>query len=1042
MYRQRPRVRTLAAVCTLAGAALISLFLSFRLGSPPSLAQPHSLPPPSPGRNAQTAALQRLTNDAASTPLVWTPEGRRILIQRPGQTLPRQQLFELWAVDLDTGTERRLAENAVSPSVHGARVAYLCFLEQDHWEAREVDLAGGPAKRLGAARWNLPPAWIGDDVTYLAPSGRLATLDSLLPPLPQDRARALLSPDGRSMAVVNGGRLWIENAQGPITLAQAAFIGGLAWSPAGDRLAYILSQDGPMPELWVWNAASRQSSQLAQAELEHWGAPSWSPDGGTLAFTRRPTGSGGNATGDIWLIGADGKDLHPLALTRQDEYAPLWSPDGQKLAFARDGDVWVADLGAPELRTAMEADQQPADLQAAERLRAAAPPVSVSTGDGGRATPLGLTAPLTIWVMHDAANNTCRSVPHGQIDAYPFEQYVKQVVPYEVPALWPTATLQAQSVAARTYAWRKALDRPYPAYSYTVKDSTADQYMCDETHPRTNQAVDATEGQYISYQGNVIYAFFCAETGTPTNYRDEFKGIPYLRPVDDPVSLGRARHGHSWGMSQWGAHRWANDHGWNYVQILCHYYTSAAIERSGDITAPLAALTLPWPDFYVRTDYAHLRANASAAVSVTMAARTQMTGTWTIIHSDDHPADGWDYVWPVAAYTDTFTPSLELQVTAYDGAGGQVSSDISAVGLHRTPPHGTLSLSATDVLTTAMGFTSSEVTTIHVSLHLTAVDTLPVSGTIQVSLANDDRIWEDHALYRTAGETVADSAAGDGSAWHIGAGTQGVLYGPYTTLLSPGQRYRAFFRLKVPPPALTSALELVKVDVALDGGSELLGVRYLRGTDWKAGDTYQDFAVDFEVPTRGGEVEFRTDFDGAFDLWVDRVGIASAPVDVSSPLSWTLPARHGPVTTTAWLVDRAGNVSEPAILTATVVDNQPPGPWKEFRCAELSCTVQVRDAIAGLDIDRAAYRHSNDGGLSWSPWLSATCTGSRGSHDWETIAAGVPTTVVPDETRLQFRAYDMAAAANEGLSPIYALPSRVFLPLVQRPSSSLEQHVN
>jgi hypothetical protein len=284
---------------------------------------------------------------------------------------------------------------------------------------------------------------------------------------------------------------------------------------------------------------------------------------------------------------------------------------------------------------------------------------------------------------------------------------------------------------------------------------------------------------------------------------------------------------------------------------------------------------------------------------------------------------------------------------------------------------------------------------------------------------------------------VTDSAAGDGSAWHIHAGTPGLLYGPYADSLPAGRSYRAYFRLKAPAEMLTSPLELVRLDVVRDSGSERLGVRYLRGTDFKAQDAYHEFAVDFDY-VQSAELEFRTHSYGTSGLWVDRVSVTSYPAGVPLSTSWTLPAREGPTTIRTRFVDGAENASPEIPLAITVTDRSPPGEWRQFKCGGVTCTVQVRDAIAGLDASSAAYRTAMDNELSWGDWRQATCTGIDGSHDWETLTITNPVALTgtvailsaaPRSGSIQFRVSDLAAAPNEGQSPVYAL-YRVYLPLV------------
>jgi len=209
-------------------------------------------------------------------------------------------------------------------------------------------------------------------------------------------------------------------------------------------------------------------------------------------------------------------------------------------------------------------------------------------------------------------------------------------------------------------------------------------------------------------------------------------------------------------------------------------------------------------------------------------------------------------------------------------------------------------------------------------------------------------------------------------------------------------------------------------------------VRYLRGTDIKTRGVYQEFAVDFPGAPDSGELVWQVDSFGVSDLWVDRISVADYPVEMAPMTQWTLPAREGPATIVARFVDGAGNASSAGSLAVTVTDRSPPGPWRRFQCSGLTCTVQVRDAISGLDTGSAAVHFSQDGGQSWSDWLPVACTGEDGSHDWETLAVVVPgasTTVSAQQ--MQFRVVDRASTPNEGASPVY-VRAWVYLPVAIR----------
>jgi dipeptidyl aminopeptidase/acylaminoacyl peptidase len=51
--------------------------------------------------------------------------------------------------------------------------------------------------------------------------------------------------------------------------------------------------------------------------------PSWSPDGSQIVFIHNP---GTNGVGDLWVMNADGTDLHLLVATGLNETGVFWGP--------------------------------------------------------------------------------------------------------------------------------------------------------------------------------------------------------------------------------------------------------------------------------------------------------------------------------------------------------------------------------------------------------------------------------------------------------------------------------------------------------------------------------------------------------------------------------------------------------------------------------------------------------------------------------------------------------------------------------------------
>src|SRR5262245_44719924 len=74
--------------------------------------------------------------------------------------------------------------------------------------------------------------------------------------------------------------------------------------------------------------------------------PSWSPDGGRIAFTRHETGGEftQSTQDDIVVMDSDGSDQQQVTpdVAGQSSFRPTWSPDGEQLAFLRSDAVFVS----------------------------------------------------------------------------------------------------------------------------------------------------------------------------------------------------------------------------------------------------------------------------------------------------------------------------------------------------------------------------------------------------------------------------------------------------------------------------------------------------------------------------------------------------------------------------------------------------------------------------------------------------------------------------------------------------------------------------
>lgn len=160
----------------------------------------------------------------------------------------------------------------------------------------------------------------------------------------------------------------------------------------------------------------------------------------------------------------------------------------------------------------------------------------------------------------------------------PLEEYLRGVVPAEMPALWPAEALKAQAVASRSYA-RYAIENPRhaPLADICIRPGHCQNYDPGKIHPQSDAAIEATKGTVARYNGETINSFFSANCGGHTrNNEDVFGGtaVPYVRGVPCP-NQGEKR-GHGVGLCQYGARTFA-DQGRSYDQIIKYYYTGVTL---------------------------------------------------------------------------------------------------------------------------------------------------------------------------------------------------------------------------------------------------------------------------------------------------------------------------------------------------------------------------------------------------------------------------------------------------------------------------------
>ena len=125
------------------------------------------------------------------------------------------------------------------------------------------------------------------------------------------------------------------------------------------------------------------------------------------------------------------------------------------------------------------------------------------------------------------------------INTLPVEQYLYGVVPNEMSNSFPLEALKAQSVCARSYAMAKC--SRYAGRSYDLGDTSNDQVYAGfaSKNARAIAAVDATAGQVLTFEGEIIEAFYSSSNGGQTERAANAWGedYPYYINRDDPYDL-------------------------------------------------------------------------------------------------------------------------------------------------------------------------------------------------------------------------------------------------------------------------------------------------------------------------------------------------------------------------------------------------------------------------------------------------------------------------------------------------------------------------
>jgi Tol biopolymer transport system component len=289
----------------------------------------------------------------------WTPDSKAmVMLDQCSPGGPRGVVLFSFA----TGEKRCLAagspgdfaaDDALSPD--GRTVAFFHWTDAAYGEIYLVPLSGGAPRRLVTTdtySWN--PMWTPDGkyIVYYSDQGNMvrawrvpAAGGSVAPEMVYPGVGSI-SQDGRRLAYAErqtGGpsstffpsAVWradLSNAGGPVLrtrkLIYSQFLEDSAQpSPDGTRLALQSGRSGTQ-QIWLNTTDGDHPVQLTDIG-QHSGTPRWSPDGRWIAFDAHVENHS-----HIFVVDAEGRNLHAITHGDSDNYVPSWSRNGKSIYFA------------------------------------------------------------------------------------------------------------------------------------------------------------------------------------------------------------------------------------------------------------------------------------------------------------------------------------------------------------------------------------------------------------------------------------------------------------------------------------------------------------------------------------------------------------------------------------------------------------------------------------------------------------------------------------------------------------------------------------
>ncbi len=235
---------------------------------------------------------------------VWSPQGKRLVFSRGGGSFSS----DLWIARSDGRGRRQLTEmtggestGGWSPS--GQQVVFTQSTKRNSGDLYVIRADGTGLKQLttGGAR-DWSPAW--------SPVARRIAFVRSEGASSQDLWT--ISPKGNNPVQLTHN---ITEGEGSSSSVSFGGINGFAWSPSGEQIALAVNKGEGLSLLYVMNADGSNLHEVEGIDFEA-GYPAWSPDGTLIVYVAAET---------LATIPPEGGTEQPLPGT-EDGSSPDWQP--------------------------------------------------------------------------------------------------------------------------------------------------------------------------------------------------------------------------------------------------------------------------------------------------------------------------------------------------------------------------------------------------------------------------------------------------------------------------------------------------------------------------------------------------------------------------------------------------------------------------------------------------------------------------------------------------------------------------------------------